>query len=129
MGKIERFEDIKAWQEARNLVKAIYNRTNNNSKFNQDFALKDQLRRASISIMSNIAEGFARRTDKDFARFLYIALGSVSEVQSQVYVALDSGYITKTEFNECYRNASETAKLIVGFLKYLTADRRLGTED
>ena len=71
--------------------------------------------------MSNIAEGFARRTDKDFSRFLYIALGSVSEVQSQLYAALDLGYIQESEFSKCCRTASETAKLIVGFIKYLNA--------
>lgn len=129
MAKIERFEDIKAWQEARSLVKIIYTLTSENSEFNKDFGLKDQIRRASVSIMSNIAEGFARRTDKDFARFLYIALGSVSEVQSQMYVALDLGYIAMEEFEGCYKIASETAKLLVGFLKYLTADCRLGTGD
>jgi len=70
--------------------------------------------------MSNVAEGFARRTDKDFSRFLYIALGSVSEVQSHLYVALDLEYIKKNEFTECYKGASDTAKLVLGFIKYLS---------
>lgn len=129
MAQIERFEDIKAWQKARDLVKMIYSITTENLAFNKDFALKDQIRRASLSVMSNIAEGFARRTDKDFARFLHIALGSVTEVQSQIYVALDLGYITERIFKEVYESASETAKLLNGFLRYLTEDCRLRTED
>ncbi len=72
--------------------------------------------------MSNIAEGFARRTDKDFGRFLYMALGSAAEVQSQLYVALDQGYIVDKEFKDLYEAASETARLITGFIQYLTAD-------
>ena len=75
MAKIERFEDIKAWQKARELVKEIYSITNK-SVFNKDFAFKDQIRRACISTMSNIAEGFLRQTDKEYTQFLHIALGS-----------------------------------------------------
>jgi four helix bundle protein len=129
MGTINRFEDIKAWQKARDLVKTIYRTTGDHQGFSKDFALKDQIRRASLSVMSNIAEGFARRTDKEFARFLYIALGSAAEVQSQIYVALDLGYVTEREFKEIYESTSETARLINGFLQYLTADRRLPTAD
>ncbi len=120
MAKIERFEDVKAWQEARTLVSKIYKLTNEKSPFNKDYGLKDQIRRASVSVMSNIAEGFARRTDRDFSRFLYIALGSVSEVQSHLYVALDLGYVNKNEFSDCYGDASDTAKLILGFIRYLS---------
>ena len=87
---------------------------------NNDYGLRDQIRRTAGSIMSNVAEGFARRTDKDFSRFLYIALGSVSEVQSHLYVALDLEYIKKNEFTECYKGASDTAKLVLGFIKYLS---------
>jgi len=122
MAKIERFEEVKAWQEARSLVTKIYKLTDESSQFNRDFGLKDQIRRAAVSRMSNIAEGFARRTDKDFSRFLYIALGSASEVQSQMYVALDLGYVKKVEFDECYDKAADTAKLVVGFIKYLSDD-------
>lgn len=129
MGTINRFEDTKAWQKARVLVKAIYNLTNEKPKLTIDFGLRDQIRKASVSIMSNIAEGFARGTDKDFSRFLYIALDSVSEVQSQLYVVLDLDYISEDEFKETYEIASETAKMITGFLQYLTADRRLPTAD
>jgi len=120
MARIDRFEDVKAWQEARALVRKIYKLTDEKSPCSNDYGLRDQMRRATVSIMSNIAEGFARRTDKDFSRFLYIALGSVSEVQSHLYVALDLDYIKKDEFTECYNGASDIAKLVLGFIKYLS---------
>jgi len=119
---IERFEDIKAWQKSRELVKTIYHLTNSKSKFNKDFGLRDQIRRASVSVMSNIAEGYARRGDKEFNRFLSIALGSVAEVQSQLYIAADLDYIGKKEFTETYDAANETAKMIAGFMRYLNTD-------
>ncbi len=128
MAGIERFEDVKAWQEARTLVTKIYGLTDEASPFKRDYGLRDQIRKASVSIMSNIAEGFGKRTDKDFSRFLYIALGSVSEVQSQLYVALDMKYISEREFAQCYDKASDTARLLLGFIKYLsgstTGDKR-----
>jgi len=122
MAKIQRFEDIQAWQKARVLTRTVYEVTNGITKFGSDYGLKDQIRRASVSVMSNIAEGFARRTDKDFGRFLYMALGSAAEVQSQLYVALDQGYIVDKEFKGLYEAAAETARLTTGFIQYLTAD-------
>ena len=92
--KIETFEDIQAWQKARQLVTRIYS-TTNKGDFTKDYSLKDQLRRASISVMSNISEGYARQTDKEFAQFLYIALGSTAEVQSLLYAAQDLKYISR----------------------------------
>ncbi len=99
--KIERFEDIKAWQKARVLVLQIYEVTNKGD-FARDYSLKDQVRRASVSIMSNIAEGYGRQTDKEFVQFLYISLGSVAELQSQLHVARELHYVTKEEFNGIY---------------------------
>lgn len=116
--KIERFEDIQAWQKARELVKSIYQVTNEGD-FARDYSLKDQIRRASISVMSNIAEGYARQTDKEFTQFLYIALGSVAEVQSQLYIARDLNYTSQEEFSKIYELGSEVARLITGFIKYL----------
>jgi four helix bundle protein len=116
--KIERFEDIQAWQKARELVKSIYQVTSEGN-FARDYGLKDQIRRASVSIMSNIAEGYARQTNKEFNQFLHIALGSVAEVQSQLYIAQDLNYISKEEFGRIYELASESARLITGFIKYL----------
>lgn len=122
MANIERFEDIKAWQKARELVKTVYGLSSPATKLGKDFGLRDQIRRASVSVMSNIAEGFARRGDKEFRRFLSIALGSTAEVQSQLYAALDLGYITKKDFQSAYDTALETGKLITGFMQYLNTD-------
>lgn len=116
--KIQRFEDIIAWQKARELVEKVY-RLTITGKFDRDFSLKDQIRRATISVMSNIAEGYARQTNKEFIQFLYIAIGSACETQSHLYVALDLGYISKEEFEETFEVTSEVARLITGFIKYL----------
>jgi len=118
MSGIERFEDIKAWQKARDLAKQVYDMTCQGN-FATDHALKDQIRRASVSVMSNIAEGYARQTDKEFVQFLHIALGSVAEVQSQLYVARDMDYVSNGQFGQAYELTSETARLISGFIKYL----------
>ncbi|MCL0066247.1 four helix bundle protein [Dehalococcoidia bacterium] len=85
--------------------------------------MKDQIRRASLSVMSNIAEGYARQTDKEFTQFLYIALGSVAEVQSQLHIAQDLKYISKEDFDKIYEQGSETGRLITGFIKYLKGTR------
>ena len=118
MTKVKKFEDVIAWQKARELVKMVYEMTKEGD-LARDFSLKDQIRRAAVSIMSNIAEGFSRQTDKEFIQFLYIAKGSVSETQSQLYVARDLGYIEIEEFNRVYETASEIARLITGFIRYL----------
>ena len=118
MSRIERFEEIQAWQRARELNRKIYTVTSKD-KFCRDFSLKDQIKRASISIMLNIAEGFARRTNKEFGRFLFIAHGSTAEVQSALYVAKDQDYISEDEFHTLYNDAEEISKMITGFIKYL----------
>jgi len=122
MATIERFEDIKAWQRARELVRLVYGLSTPATKLGKDFGLRDQIRRAAVSVMSNIAEGFARKGDKEFKRFLSIALGSVAEVQSQLYAALDLGYFAKKDFQNAYDAALETGKLIAGFMQYLSTD-------
>lgn len=116
--KIRRFEDIVAWQKARELVNRIY-RLSSGGKLDRDFSLKNQIRRAAISVMSNIAEGYARQTDKEFVQFLYIARGSAFEIQSQLYIALDLEYISQEEFKETYEAVSEISRLIMGLIKYL----------
>jgi len=121
--KIERFNDIQAWQKARELVKNIYRITNEGS-FARDYSLKDQIRRASISVMSNIAEGFSRQSDREFVQFLHIAKGSASEVQSQLYVALDLEYIQEDIFSQLYELSDETIRLISGFIKYLKVNQQ-----
>jgi four helix bundle protein len=117
--KIERFEDVKAWQEARVFVKMIYEATESNRSFTTDYKFRDQIHSAALSIMSNIAERFSRRTTKEFGQFLFIAKGSAAEVQSQLYVALDQGYIRKDKFDELYSKSEEVARLISGFIRYL----------
>lgn len=119
MAKIERFEDIKAWQTARELNNLIYDVTQN-SHFSKDFSLKDQIRRASVSVMANIAEGFGRRSNKEFANFLNISHASAAEVQCHLYIALDRGYIKKTAFDDLYRKTDEVSRMIQGFRKYLS---------
>ena len=118
MSKIEKFEDIEAWQKARNVVDSIYKITKTGS-FSKDYSLKDQIQKASISIMSNISEGFSRETDKEFIRFLTIAKASASEVQSQLYIALDQNYINKKEFEELYDILDHCSRQIANFISYL----------
>ena len=117
--KIERFEDIKAWQEARVLVKIIYDAIKSNKNFTGDYKFREQIHSAAVSAMSNIAEGFSRRSTKEFVQFLFIAKGSVAEVQSQLYVALDQSYVNEDKFNELYSKSDEVARLISGFIQYL----------
>jgi four helix bundle protein len=121
MTGIQRFEDIEAWKGTRTLTKKIYEITGR-PRFSRDFALRDQMRRAAVSVVSNIAEGFSRQTDQEFVQFLYIAKGSMSEVQSQLYVGLDLGYLDESEFSQCYAAADQVARLISGFIKYLKGD-------
>ena len=123
MSRFERFEDIVAWQKARVLVAEGY-KTSNDGKFAKDFGLKDQFRRAAVSVMSNIAEGFARRTNKEFTRFLFISHGSVAEVQSLLYVALDQNYINDTLFKTLYEACDEISKMISGLISYLEGVER-----
>jgi len=127
MASIERFEDIAAWQKARELTRQIY-RVTKAAEFSRDFGLRDQIRRAAVSIMSNIAEGFGRGGDKEFVQFLAVAKGSVGEVQAQLYVALDAGYVDKTVFAQLYALAEETGRLIGGFMKYLQQSSLKGSK-
>lgn len=124
MGKIERFEEIRAWQKSRSLVSLVYGITSD-AAFGKDFALRDQLRRAAISIMLNIAEGFGHYTDKEFRRFLGHAHGSAAEVQSALYVALDLNYVLKSQFDEVYSRAEEVSKMLTGLSKYLDGKGRV----
>jgi four helix bundle protein len=123
MATIRRIEEIQAWQKARELVRETY-KTCAEGPLARDFGLRDQIRRAAVSSMSNIAEGFARKTDKEFAHFLDIARGSAIEAQSLLYVALDVQYINRGEFARLSRLADETASLIGGLTSYLRAGKR-----
>ena len=118
MARIEKFEDIQSWQKARQLCVIIFQLTAH-ERFSKDYSLKDQIKRSSGSVMDNIAEGFDRSSSKDFRRFLFISKGSLSEVKSQLYRALDQNYINKEEFEEAFNLADETGKLIGGLINYL----------
>lgn len=119
MAKIERFEDIEAWQKARELAIAIY-RASNQGPFSCDSGPRDQIRRAAVSIMSNVAEGFERSGAIEFRRFLSIAKGSAGEVKAQLCLAFDAGLIEETQLDSLYKMATEAANLIGGFMRYLT---------
>src|SRR2546426_10254026 len=111
--KIEKFEDLIAWQKARKLTRQIYKATNQ-GKFARDYGLKDQIRRAAVSSMSNMAEGFERGGLVEFQRFLAIAKGSCAELRTQLYVALDVGYLDTNTFNSLMTQAIEVGKIIGG---------------
>ena len=116
--KIERFEDIEAWQLARDLTQKVY-RLTRKTRFSKDFGLKNQIQNAAGSSMHNIAEGFDSETNAEFIRFLRYAKRSCSEVQSELYVALDEDYITADEFKDTYEQAGRTRAAIRGFINYL----------
>ena len=118
MAKIERFEDMLSWQKARELTRQVYG-VSKKGMFSKDFELRGQMRSASISIMSNISEGFERGGDKEFLQFLSTAKGSCGEVRSQLYVALDESYVTPVEFQQLYDRSVDVSRLISGFMGYL----------
>jgi four helix bundle protein len=113
--RIERFEDIRAWQKAKDLSVAIY-RLFEHSK---DFGFKDQIQRASVSVMNNIAEGFERKGNKEFSYFLYVAKGSCGEVRSMIILAKDLGKINDSDFDSLFKQTEEISKMITGFIKTL----------
>jgi four helix bundle protein len=118
MATFKRFEDIEAWKIARRLTSGIYEVTKAGA-FSRDFPLRDQVRRAGISTMSNVAEGFERDGRKEFIQFLSVAKGSSGEVKSHLYVALDQGYIVQEAFDRLYGLASESGRTIGGLMNYL----------
>jgi len=122
VGKVESFEDLIAWQKARELTRQIYSLTNK-GLFSKDFGLRDQIRRAAVSVMSNIAEGFDRGGRAEFHQFVVIAKGSCAEVRSQLYVARDAEYINKEKFEALYDLAMETARILGGLRASLQKQR------
>ena len=108
MAKIKKFEDIESWKRARKLTKDVYTVTSQD-RFSRDFGLRDQIRGAALSILSNIAEGFERDGDKEFLQFLAIAKGSSGEVSAQLYVALDLEYISLGQFESLFQATKPTS--------------------
>jgi len=118
MSKITKFEDLYAWQKARELSKAVYE-CSGIGKFNKDFPLREQIRKAAISTASNIVEGFERDGNREFINFLTIAKGSVHEVRAQIYLAYDLGYINDEDFQRILELTSETGNLVGGLIRHL----------
>lgn len=124
MAKIIRFEEIKSWQLAREVVREIYLLTQK-SVFSKDYVLKDQIRRASISVMSNIAEGFERYSAKEFIQYLVIAKGSIAEVRSQIYIASDLKYISEEDFLSMKDKCESISRHLSNFISYLKQSRKV----
>jgi four helix bundle protein len=118
MATLKRFEDIEAWQVARKLTREVY-ALSGKGRFAKDFGLQVQIRRAAVSFMSNIAEGFERGGSAEFSHFLSIAKGSTGEIEAQLYVAFDQGYVNREQFEATKDIAVSTKKLIAGFMNYL----------
>ena len=118
MISIRRFEDLEVWQKSRQLVQSVY-RLSSAGELARDFGLRSQLRRAAVSVMPNIAEGFERGGNKEFVRFLVMAKGSCGEVRSQLYVGLDQSYISQLEFEAVGTKATEVSRMVSGLIKSL----------
>lgn len=117
--KINRFEDLECWQEARKLASEMYEAIRGNRNFLNDHRLRDQCTGAVISVSANIAEGFVRRSNKEFIQFLFISVSSAAELQSHLYIALDQNYITKETFDSVLDQAKKTARITSGLITYL----------
>jgi four helix bundle protein len=117
--KINRFEDLECWKEARKLVNMVYDAIRNSKAFQNDYRLRDQSIGAAVSTMGNIPEGFVRRSNKEFIQFLFISVSSAAELQSHMYVAQDQGYISQELFDKIYSQTDKTSRLISGLITYL----------
>ena len=118
MATVERFEDLQAWQLARVVTRKVY-AFSRDGAFSRDFGLRDQMRRAAVSILSNIAEGYERDSDAEFGKFLAIAKGSAGEVRAQLYIARDRNYIGETDFSTAKEAAASLGRRIARFIAYL----------
>ena len=125
--KVTRFEDLLGWQRSRELNKLTYEFTQK-GPLNKEFTLRDQMRRSSLSVMSNVVEGFEREGDTEFVQFLSQAKASCGEVRSQLYVALDLGYVNEGEFKLLHKLASEVSRVISGLIRYLRKSEYKGNK-
>ena len=117
--KLTRFEDLDCWKEARQLTRQVYEAIEQNSAWNRDARLCSQIQSAAGSVMANIAEGFVRRSNKEFLQFQFIAMSSSAEVRSHLYIAVDQGYLSKDAFESIYTQADKVGRIISGLIKYL----------
>src|SRR2546423_1287102 len=127
MATFKKFEEIESWKRARELTRRVYD-VSGKDMFSKDFGLKDQIRRASVSIMSNIAEGYDRSGTGEFIQFLATAKGSAAEVKCQLYVALDQNYVDDSTFAELSALATEIGNMIAGLMNYLRRSGLRGTK-
>jgi len=118
MAAITCFEELPVWKSARKITQVIY-RLSNQGSFSRDFGLRDQIRRASVSVMSNIAEGFESETQALFITYLGRAKASAGEIRSQIYIAKDLEYITQDEFNQTIQMVRDCSRQLFGYIKYL----------
>ena len=125
MPTIERFEDLQCWKSGRSLKRALY-RLTRKEQFAKDRDLVSPIRRAAFSVTSNIAEGFERGGNRELGQFLATSKGSLGEIKDHLYTAIDETYITQIEFDETYRAAEETARLVGGFMSYLQRSEMTG---
>ena len=125
--KVKNFEDLEIWKDARLLTRGIYQLTRD-SKFSKDFALRDQTRRAVVSIMSNIAEGFERGGNQEFIQFLYVAKASCGEVRSQLYVALDQSYVASQDCDAASKSFRRLSIMISNLIDYLKRSGMKGSK-
>lgn len=118
MNGARQFEDLEVWKKSRVLSSNIYKQSNN-ALFNKDFGLRDQMRRAAVSVVSNIAEGFERKSNKEFLYFLNVAKASAGELRAQSYIAIDLNYLTNEEFEIIQNDIIEISKMLHGLMKHL----------
>ena len=125
--QVKNFEDLEIWKDARLLTRGIYQLTRE-PKFSKDFALRDQIRRAAVSIMSNIAEGFERGGNQEFIQFLYVAKASCGEVRSQLYVAVDQSYVAQKDCEELTKSFKRLSIMISNLIDYLKRSGMKGSK-
>ncbi|THJ23507.1 MAG: four helix bundle protein [Nitrospira sp. CG24E] len=126
--KLTRFEDLDCWKEARQLTRQVYEAIEQNSAWKRDVRLCSQIQSAAGSVMANIAEGFVRRSSKEFVQFLFIAMSSSAEVRSHLYIAVDQGYLPKDAFESIYAQADKVGRIISGLIKYLRTKQTKSTK-
>ena len=126
--ELTRVEDLDCWREARQLTRQVYEAIEQNSAWKRDARLCGQIQSAAGSVMANIAEGFVRRSNKEFVQFLFIAMSSSAEVQSHLYIAVDQGYLSKDAFESIYAQADKAGRIISGLIKYLRTKQTKSTK-
>jgi four helix bundle protein len=126
--KLTRFEDLDCWKEARRLTRQVYEAIEQNSAWKKDARLCSQIQSAAGSVMANIAEGFVRRSNKEFVQFLSIAMSSSAEVKHHLYITVDQGYLSKDAFESIYAQVDRTGRIISGLIKYLRTKQTKSTK-